>query len=368
MHPLLIDSIRALDDPSFRDLFQTFLVLQRYDLTPYVQMFETLPEIEQVHRGTVTVGTEEVEATRLVAQYVDRLRSAPRPTDLPSLAEAFWEAFAEAVGDRGPQECLAARRELEPEYERNFMLPLLRPQLHQLAPKRVLDFGCGQNRLAAALQDDLRLAGLRVPTVIGVDVQLPPDARMDPESDIHLHDIHDQPLSAALDAPVDLVVAKYVLHHMAEAAQGTVMNDLAGILAPAGRLLILEASVGADASDLDSFEHCLNGHAAWPSSDWVEPYRAWSRRFYRADARTQSMLMCLEDTFGHVFLPGPRPGHPPMPLPYTYVDRASLAAAAKNAGLKPDVELSTVLGLPPSLKYGPPSSLHVFRRAPRKLS
>ena len=365
MHPLLTESIRALDEPSFRELFETFLVLQRYDLTPYVRLFETLPDIEQARRGTVTVGTEEIEAARLVADYVDLLRRAPRPTELPVLAEAFWKTFAEAVGNRGPRECLAARRDLEPEYERNFMLPLLQPQLRHLAPKRVLDFGCGLNRLASVLQDDLRLADLGVPTVIGVDVRVSADARVDPDRGIHLHDIHDQPLSAVLDAPVDLVIANYVLHHMTKAAQGTVMNDFARALAPEGRLLILEASVGTDGDDLTSFEHCLSGHPAWPSDAWAKPYRAWSRRFYRADSRTQSMLMCLEDTFGHVLLPGPRPGHPPMPLPYTYVDRATLTQAARSARLEPDGELSVVLGYPPSLKYGPPSSLHVFRHAPR---
>jgi SAM-dependent methyltransferase len=363
MHPLLVDSIQALDEPSFRELFETFLVLQRYDLMPYVRLFGTLPDIEQARRGTVTVGDEEIKAARLVADYVDVLRHAPRPTELPGLAEAFWKTFAEAVGDRGPRECLAARRELEPEYERNFMLPLLQPQLRQLAPKRVLDFGCGLNRLAPVLQDDLRLAGLSVPTVIGVDVRVSADATVDPERDIQLHDIHDRPLSTVLDAPVDLVIANYVLHHMTAAAQGTVMNDLAAALAPEGRLLILEASVGTDDDDLTSFEHCLSGHTAWPSDAWAEPYRAWSRRFYRADCRTQSMLMCLEDTFGHVFLPGSRPGHPPMPLPYTYVGRTLLTEATREAGLQPDPELSVVLGLPPGLKYGPPSSLHVFRHA-----
>ena len=364
MHPLLVDSIRALDEPSFRDLFQTFLVLQRYDLTPYVQLFGTLPEIEPARRGMVTVDAEAIEARQLVSEYVELLRRFPRSGDLPSLAEAFWNAYGAAVGDRGPLECIRARRGLEPEYEQNFMLPLFSPQLRRLAPMRVLDFGCGLNRLAAALQEDLRRVGRAVPTVIGVDVQLSEDARVDPEQKIHLHDIHERPLAQVLDAPVDLVIAKYVLHHMTVAAQGTVMNDLASVLAPEGRLFILEASVSTDGDDLASFEDCLRGHTAWSSSDWVEPYRAWSRRFYRADARTQSMLMCLEDTFGHVFLPGPRPGQAPMPLPYTYVDRTTLVEAARAAGLQPDADLSIVLGLPPSLKYGPPSSLYVFRRAP----
>ena len=205
--------------------------------------------------------------------------------------------------------------------------------------------------------------GRTVPSFIGVDVHVHEDAMLDPDRGIYLADIRDRSLASVLEAPVDLVIVKYVLHHMSVAARETVMNELAEVLVPGGWVLVLEASVGTDAADLASFEGCLGSHPAWPTGDWVEPYRAWSRRFYQSEAPVQRMLMCLEDTFGHVFLPGPEAGTP-MPLPYTYVDRSTVTQLATEAGLEPDPELCAVLGLPPSLKYGPPSSLLAFRRPP----
>lgn len=362
MHPLLVDSLQALDEPDFRNLFHQFLVLQRYDLSPYVHLFGTLPDDDRSRQGKLSLGSEEVFADALVTQFIGVLRGGPRLGGLGALAETFWHAFPDAVGNRGPVECIAARRKLENHYERHFTLPLLQPQLRALAPRRVLDFGCGLNRLALAVQQEALRIGVGVPTVIGVDVHLPQDAVSDPEHGIHLYDIHDRALASVLDAPVDLVIVKYVMHHMSEAEQSTVMSTLAQVLEPQGTLLVLEASVGTDAEDQNSFVRAQDAHAVWPKAAWAEPYHAWSRRFYRCDGHTQRMLVCLEDTFGHVFLPGPRRDGTPMPLPYTYVDRRLACRMAEEAGLVFDAELSAVLGLPPCLKYGPPSSLLAFRR------
>ena len=163
---------------------------------------------------------------------------------------------------------------------------------------------------------------------------------------------------------VDVVIVKYVLHHMAPAEQSRVMPNLAEVLAPEGKLLVLEASVGTDATDRASFGHSQAEHPAWPQQAWAEPYRSWSGRFYQASVQHQAMLMCLEDTFGHVLLPGPGPeGMAPMPLPYSYLSRMDATRLAAEANLQIDRERSAVLGLPPSLKYGPPSSVWVFQRS-----
>ena len=363
MHPLLASSLRALTDPEFRGLFAEFLALQRYDLAPYVHLFGTLPDDDRSRRGTLTVGAKEVSAPELVARFIDHLVGGTARQEVFALAQDFWETFADAIGSRGPRECLVARRDLEGQYERHFMMPLLGPQLRQVAPRRVLDFGCGLNRLAVPLQQDFRARGKPIPTVTGVDVELRPGALEDPERGIHLRNLQGQPPSAVLDAPVDLVIVKYVLHHMSPTDQGRVMVDLAEVLEPGGTLLVLEASVGAEATDRDSFAKNGSEHPAWPREAWAEPYRSWSTRFYRASPRHQTMLVCLEDTFGHVLLPGPGPdGVAPMPLPYSYLSRAEATELAAAANLGIDQDLSAVLGLPPSLKYGPPSSLWVFRR------
>jgi hypothetical protein len=163
MHPLLEDSIQALDDPGFCDLFHQFLVLQRYDLTPYIHLFGTLPDHEKFRHGTLSAGTAEVSANEFVRQFIGMLRESQHPSELAALAEAFWNAFPDVVGNRGTLECVTARQALEGEYEQHFMMPLLRPQLCSLAPRHVLDFGCGLNRLASAIQKKLRGMGAVVP-------------------------------------------------------------------------------------------------------------------------------------------------------------------------------------------------------------
>lgn len=364
MHPLLASSLRALSEPDFRQLFAEFLTLQRYDLAPYVHLFGTLPGDDWSRRGTLTLGNGEVSARELVEQFLDQLVTAGAEGELQAVAQEFWRTFPEAIGERGPRECRIARRSLEADYERHFMMPLLRPQLQELAPRRILDFGCGHNRLAAALQEDFRARGEAVPIVTGVDVELRPGALEAPERGIYLRSLRGRSLASALEAPVDLVILTYVLHHMDPADQSRLMPDLAEVLAPEGRLLVLEASVGTDATDRASFARSQSEHPAWPRHAWAEPYRSWSSRFYQASARHQAMLMCLEDTFGHVLLPGPGPeGAAPMPLPYSYSSRIEATRLAAEAELQFDRARSVVLGLPPSLKYGPPSSVWVFQRA-----
>ncbi len=367
MHPLLASSLRALSEPDFRQLFAEFLVLQRYDLAPYVHLFGTLPDDDRFRRGALTLDHGEVSARELVAQFLDQLARTDADGEVQDMAERFWRTFPDAIGSRGPHECLVARRSLEPEYERHFMMPLLGPQLRELAPRRILDFGCGLNRLAVALQEDFAARGEAVPIVTGVDVELRPGAMDDPARGIHLHGLRGRSLASVVEAPVDLVIVTYVLHHMDPADQSRVMPELAAVLAPRGRLLVLEASVATDAMDQASFGRSQSEHSAWPQQGWVEPYRSWSSRFYRTNTRFQAMSMCLEDTFGHVLLPGPGPeGVAPMPLPYSYLSRTQAVQLAAAANLQ--LDRSVVLGLPPLLKYGPPSSLWVFRRSTMEAS
>lgn len=363
MDPLLQSSLEALREPSFRQLFGDFLVLQRYDLTPYVHHFRTLPDEERTRRGLLTVSGTEVSAQGLVERFLDFLAKTGPDDAFEGVAEGFWRAFPDVIGGRGPRECLAARSHLERDYERNFMMPLLSTPLRALAPRRVLDFGCGLNRLAGAMQEDFRVRGEPAPTVTGVDIELRPGAVEDLERGISLRRLHGPSLAAVVEVPADLVIAKYVLHHMDPVAQARLMSEVAAVLAPGGRLLVLEAAVETDAMDRESFATTSVEHPAWPLQAWAEPYRAWSTRFYRASARDQRHLMCLEDTFGHVLLSGPGPvGAAPMPLPYSYLGRVETTRLAAEAGLELDRQLSVALGLPPLLKYGPPTSVWVFRR------
>jgi SAM-dependent methyltransferase len=364
MHQLLQDSIGALEQPDFRDMFIKFLALQRYDLKPYVRIFAKLQADEQLRDGTVTVAGVETSALELATRFVDFLIGASRRYRLAELAEQFWRAFADAVGEAGPRECVEARAKLGLDHERLCMMPMLRPALLALTPRRILDFGCGPNRLAPVLQEEYRQVGQPVPTVIGVDVHLPEDAYVDPARGIHLYDLRRQSLSSVLKGPVDLIILTYVMHHMSEADQAGALKMLAAALGARGKLLVLEASVDTSGDELALFEQAQQSHETWPREGWVDAYRKVSRRFYQADAKEQRMLLCLEDVFGHVLLPGPAAAPLSMPLPFSYVGRDAVAHLAHQGGLEPDDELTAVLGMPPTLKFGPPSSLYAFQHGP----
>jgi SAM-dependent methyltransferase len=364
MHQLIRNSIRALEQPGFRDMFIEFLALQRYDLKPYVRIFAKLDVDDRFQDGIVTVGGAETSAAELATRFVEFLISSCSEHELAELAEEFWSVFSEAVGEAGPRECVAARRKLGGDHERLCLMAMLRPALLALTPRRILDFGCGSNRLAPVLQEEYRRAGHPVPTVIGVDVNLPQDAYVDPARGIHLHELRSQSLSSILGGPVDLIILTYVMHHMTQAEQSNALEMLATALGPAGKLVVLEASVDANGDDLARFERAQRTHETWPREGWVDAYRRVSRRFYQADANEQRMLLCLEDVFGHVLLPGPAVAPPSMPLPFSYVGRDAVARLARQSGLEPVDELAAVLGMPPTLKHGPPSSLYVFQHGP----
>jgi SAM-dependent methyltransferase len=361
MHELLQSSIGALRQSRFRSRLVRFLALQRYELTPYRRVFGKLDLDEQFESGQVTVGGQRVSAEELATRFVDFLSQASPRLGLAELAESFWGAFPDAVGDAGPSEYVQATRSVGADYELCCLVPLLEGVLLARPPSRVLDFGCGANRLGPALQARLRQAGLPAPTVIGVDVKLPPNAHLDPARGVYLHDLRTQSLEAILSHPVDLIFLNYVLHHMTETEQPSALAAVAQALLPEGRVVILEASVDTNEDDASQFRATQQDQRLWPSQAWVAPYRSVSLDFYQADAREQRLLLCLEDVFGHVLLPGPGAASPSMPLPFSYIGRDELTRLARNAGLEPDPELSAVLGMPPTLKHGPPTSRLVLR-------
>jgi SAM-dependent methyltransferase len=361
MHELIRQSIDALEQPGFRDAFVRFLALQRYDLTPYGRV---LGVDNQPEHGKVTVGGRLVSGTELADRFVDFLTRTPRRCELMDLAEEFWHAFPDAVGDAGPPEYVQACRMLGDAYESRCMMPMLSAPLHALSPGRVLDFGCGANRLGPAMQAMLRQAGLPVPTIIGVDIHPAEGAFEDPAAGVYLHDLRSQPLATIVGEPVDVIILKYVLHHMTASEQEAALSVLAGFLAPGGRVIVLEASVDTNQADAQEFEEGRRGARIWPQDDWSTPYWIVSRNFYGATGHAQRMLLCLEDLFGHVLLPGPTATPLRMPLPFSYLGRDAVTRLAAKGGLEPDRELSAVLGMPPLLKHGPPSSRLAFRPTP----
>ena len=361
LHRLVQESLNALGQPGFRRTFIRFLALQRYDLTPHRRLFDTIDVDDRIQDGKVTIGGNPISGEDLATRFVDFLSGAARQWELAQLAEEFWRTFPEAVGGARPREYVRACEALGDDYELRCLVPMLRTPLHVLSPRRVLDFGCGANRLGPAMQVSLQRAGLPVPTVIGVDVYLPENAYADPARGVHLHDLGSQSLAAILARPVDLVILSYVLHHMTESEQEEAMAMLDAALVPGGRIILLEASVDTNDGDLALFEATQRSHESWPGDDWVAPYRAVSRDFYQASTNEQRMLLCLEDVFGHVLLPGPTAAPLRMPLPFSYVGRDEVARLAGRIGLQPDHELSAVLGMPPTLKHGPPSSRFVFQ-------
>lgn len=364
MDKLLEKAVLALGENQFRQHFVEFLMLQRYDLLPYVELFGTLDNIGENNRFELTVGDKTISAHNLVEQYVNFITRNYDGTDVRSVADEFHHEFFSAIDNGGPDECRIARESLDKDYELNFMMPLLRPALADIEPLRVLDFGCGMNQLGRVLQQEFFEAGLSIPEIIGVDMHDSKDVTVDSPKGVYYYNLRKQELEAVVKEPVDLVFVKYVLHHMSAQEQQNIVERLASILKPGGRLIVLEASVGTDELDFSMFEKAVQTHPSWPNEKWAAPYHEWSRNFYKLDAKYQSMLMCLEDAFGHLFLCEKNQMNTEMPLPYTYISRNELIRFTQKSDLHFEPELSAVVGLPPSLKYGPPSTIMSFTSRP----
>ncbi|MBN2343542.1 MAG: class I SAM-dependent methyltransferase [Deltaproteobacteria bacterium] len=362
MDALSFEALAALENPIFYNLFSEFLELQRYDLIPYIRHFRTLSAEIVAEPSFLTVDEQRISAASLVSAYLEFILNHFRKMSFDDLCRAFQQQFHPAIADGGPLECRTARESLDPAYARHFIWPLFKPAIASKHPGRILDFGCGQNGFSRVLQTEMPRTETDFPIIFGVDVQDAHNAWQDPSAGIFYFDLKKQSLEDAIDQPVDLIFVNFVFHHMEISARNETIPKLAALLSPGGILAVAEASVDTDADDDVMFAQTTQNHPVWQNNSWNTRYLQWSTRFLSANPTHQHYLMRLEDLFGHRFLYPNEIDRPVMPMPFSFLSRNTLAMQLSQWNIQFVKEESSVFGLPPLLKYGPPTSLWIFKK------
>src|SRR3954447_9649633 len=107
------------------------------------------------------------------------------------------------------------------------------------APRRVLDLGCGDARLAALVLD----ARPSVTHVVAADRSQPmleqAEARFagDPRVSVVRHDLGD---TVAFNGPFDVIVSGFAIHHVDDDRKRSLLGELREALAPGGLFANLE--------------------------------------------------------------------------------------------------------------------------------
>jgi SAM-dependent methyltransferase len=174
-----------------------------------------------------------------------------------------------------------------------------RLRLQPGAIRRMLDYGCAEGAITAALGKQL---GLTPDRILGADVraipsvgfsflQLPPESASPPA----LRAI----LPGILDQSVDLITAAMVFHHVTHVKAA--LLELRRIVSPAGALVIREHHcVSADMGAFLDITHGLyslswSSPVEWP--DFIEEYKAFyrSREDWDALIRETGFALAVQD-------------------------------------------------------------------------
>lgn len=160
------------------------------------------------------------------------------------------------------------------------------------APRRVLDLGCGDGRLAALVLD----ARPSVTEVVAMDRSEPmlDQARArfagDPRVEVVRGDLQD-PIIA--DAPFDLVVSGFAIHHLEDERKRSLFGELRASLSPGGLFANLEVvqsstlrrhrefltAIGRDADDPEDRLATIDDQLGWMSAaGFVEVECLWRWR------------------------------------------------------------------------------------------
>jgi tRNA (cmo5U34)-methyltransferase len=147
-----------------------------------------------------------------------------------------------------------------------------------LAPRRVLDLGCGDGRLAAlvlANRDTVTQAVLVDRSPVMLD-HARANFGHEPRVEIVVGDLQD-PL--ALEGAFDLIVSGFAIHHVEDDRKRSLLHEVVGLLAPGGTFANLEVVASATPARHAEFLVAIGRDADDPEDRLapVEDQLAWMR-------------------------------------------------------------------------------------------
>lgn len=347
-------SLLALEDPQVRKIFTR--ILDRMLDTKVMEGhygFGPTPDAFAFRDGQIT-------RQELVEEIIEYLRNGSG-WNLRDLVGGFWVEFNfpdprdSEFHTVGPREMRDHSRPYDEHKEWWATLPLI----WQLLPQNgvVLDVGAGKARLGEEIlrYSDKNTLGIR--KVISTDKHnwVAPGAVFDPRHEYQLQpgDVPELPAGTA-----DLAILKWVLHHAPEDEQGRLINRLFSIVKPGGTVVVIEALVGSWSEIRPRLMEAINNRAVWPQGPWAREDLRLLKSYLQLEPAQQRHVLALEDFYGHLLVSH----RVQLAQPAMYMDRAAVVGKFSNAGFVELPDWYLPYGLPPVIRYGPPSVMYVFQR------
>jgi SAM-dependent methyltransferase len=350
--------LTALEDDGVREVWARILA-QRFDT-----------EILKHHLGLRGNGTEsEVDIHQLSDWQIEHLRSVVELSPLGA-AKSFWDhfKFPESRFYGVPPQLLPILEAYVVVKTESTGILLIQDALpFHVTSESVLvaDVGCGLNRLGKAILhcvDQEGLANALQWRVCGTDISQRCEASLDARLKFERQEPPTR-LPFATET-VDMVIVKWVLHHMSPAAAASMASEIARATKPGGCVVIVEAMMGG--AELKAAIDAEQRNAkTWPPQQpgtrWFERRQCTTSKYLALSLAQQRLVLALEDYHGHWL----DQANTAMPLPFNYMTSERIKALFAEAGLHEREDKRRVFGMAPIIHWGPPSLRLVFEKTSR---
>jgi len=224
----------------------------------------------------------------------------------------------------------------------------------------IADIGAGKNKLGRQILEYSDQTGLNVKHIIGTDINEWVNKAGDPDPRLaFLKQEHGTRFPLPANS-LDVIFAKWVLHHMSYADQIMFLRSINHVLKQGGRIVIFD-SLGATTDEENiwgDFEEERQNIETWPKGSFYDANLKLTHDFKELSADQQLKVHALEDFFGHNLTMG----RDWMPQPFTYRSVSDLCRLFTRLGFAEIKQLRRVYGSMPIMRMGPPSIRLVFEK------
>ncbi len=342
----------ALQNPSVRNIFKQIIEerLNNEFLSTYYQLGQRV--------DSYVIRNQRVSRKQLVIQIVNFLIAMLNNSPIV-VAKTFWREFS----FKGKGNAAGVPTEIDPietaysKISQNVMgVVMIEDLLKQsnLSKGRIVDVGCGINKLNMGILEHADREGLGVNEAIGTDIVQTTMECDDPRLEFRKQ-------SSSKTLPVendyaDLVISKWSLHHMTTDEIDSITSEIRRILRPGGKAIVIETLAGCGNDLLCDFLTESKRKAVWPVGPWQEVRRNLTRQYLQLQLDQQKAVLALEDYYGH-WLENRRTS---MPLPFTYLTPLEISRVFEVADMRESMRLKRVFGFAPIIHQGPPSVRLVY--------